>query len=199
MPTLYVSAESPTAATILCAAAAVETSSATMSRSRGSWPRKRSLGWLSPPSGMRLGRAAIPISLSLLTEFRHRGMIHGDSFITVLLVVRANQIQPHALQAALPELQRFGRTIRQVDDPTRHDRPAVVHLHNNRSSIAQVRDPHVGPQRNRQARCRHVVHVIRLATSCRFAVKILAVPRRRPNLIRSRLVGLLADFGFLWG
>src|SRR5579864_4215784 len=196
MPTLKVSADSPTAATIFRAAAAVETSSATMSRWRGSSGRKSWLRWLTPPFGM-LGRVAgIPVSVETLREFRQRGMIIGECLVSVFQVAGVDQIQPYALQAALPEFQGLSGAIGQVDDPTGNDRSAVVDPDYDGPAIVQVRDPHVASHGKCQVSGRHVVHIVGLAASGRLTVENLAVPGGGPNLKRFGL-DLFADLGRL--
>src|SRR5277367_5414781 len=119
-------AESPTAATIFCAAAAEETSSATIKRSRASFLArsflarsllpKNSLRWRSPSFGMRLGRAAaIPVSIGVLRELRYGGMVVGDRLVKGLLLARLDQIQTNTLQTAMAELQGLRGAIRQID------------------------------------------------------------------------------------
>src|SRR5579864_5350418 len=95
----------------------------------------------------------------------------------------------------MPELQRLGCTVRQVDDPAGHDRSAVVDPDYHGLAVSQIRDLHIASHGKREVRGGHVIHLVRFAACGRLALKILPVPGRRPNLIRFRL-SLLADFGF---
>src|SRR5271169_5350975 len=140
--------------------------------------------------------AGIPASLWFLREFCYWGMVIRDRLVNRLLLVGVDQVQTHALQTTLLELQRLGCAVRQVDNPARHDRPAVIHPDHDGPAIAQVRDPDMASHGKRQVRGGHVVHIVRLAAGSGFSVKNLAVPGRGPNLIRFRLADLLADFGF---
>src|SRR6202035_1963168 len=96
--------ESPTAATIFCAAAALETSKATISRWRGALRRSGddpALRGLGPPCAEKVGRADIPPSLRLLRELCYRGTVVGNGLVAGLRLRGVNQVQTHTLQALL--------------------------------------------------------------------------------------------------
>src|SRR5215469_7748888 len=105
-----------------------------------------------------------------------------------------NQVQTHPLQSTRAELQCLRRSIRQIDDPARHDRSAVIDPDDDRLAIPQIRHLDIASERNPQVRCGHVVHVVLLAAGCFLTLKVSAVPGRCPNLIRFGLAGLFADF-----
>src|ERR1035437_8894060 len=143
-----------------------------------------------------LGKVAgIPASVMSLREFRHWGTVIGDGLVSRLQVAGGDQIQTHALQTTLLKLQRLGSTVRQVDNPTRNDGPAVIDPDHDGPAIAQVCDPHIASHGKGQVSGGHVVHIVRLAAGRGFSVENLAVPGRCPNLIRFGLADLLADFG----
>src|SRR5271169_2554954 len=144
---------------------------------------------------MRLGRAAtITASLYFLRERRYRGMVISNSLIRCLWGI--DQIQAHPLQALVPELQGLGSTVGKVDNPARNDGATVIDPYHDGLTIAQVGHPHVASHGKREVGSGHVVHVIGLAAGGGFPLKIPAIPRRGPNLIRFRFASLFADFGF---
>src|SRR5579862_9438957 len=102
------------AATISRAAAAVETSSATISFRRGSFFRESATReFCCSLPGMRWGRVVcIPSSVRRLVQFRHR-MIGGYGLIDrpVMRRTRLHDIKPDPLQAALLELQSLRRAV----------------------------------------------------------------------------------------
>src|SRR5579862_3169555 len=104
-------AESPTAATILCAAAAVETSRATMSRAR--------------ESGIQRSLEGLLGTRQWVEECHCLGIFH--------------HVQADALNAAALHTQRLRGLIGDVDDPAIHDRTTVIHPHDNGFAVAQVR------------------------------------------------------------
>jgi hypothetical protein len=71
-----------------------------------------------------------------LREFRHWGTVIGDGLVSRLQVAGVDQIQTHALQTTLLKLQRLGSTVRQVDNPTRNDRAAVIDSEHDGPAIA---------------------------------------------------------------
>src|ERR1700758_1419055 len=184
MPTLKVRAESPTAARIFWAAGAVETSSATMSRWRGSSWRKLWPGWLTPPFGMLGDVLGIAASVMTLREFRQRRMVHGDGLVGRLYIARIDQVQTDALQPTVLEFKGLGGAVGQVDDPAGDDWPQVVDPKNESPAVTQVGDPHVASHGKLEVSGGHVVHIVRFAASGWLAIKNLAVPGCCPNLIR---------------
>src|SRR5579862_2914003 len=194
MPTLKVREASPTAATIFCAAEAVETSRATMSRWRGSSWRKLGPEWLTPPFGMLGDVVGIPASVMTLREFRQRRMVHGDGLVSRLYIARINQVQTDALQPSLFEFQGLGGAVGQVDDPAGNDRSTVVDPDDDSPAVTQVGHPDVASHRKRKVSCGHVVHIVRFSAGGRLSVKNLAIPGGRPNLVWFRL-NLPADYG----
>src|SRR5580698_1040149 len=149
--------------TILCAATAVETSSATINFWRGSFLKNSAsckgvsglsvsvrgeLGSCRSLPGMRWGReVCIPSSVKRLVELRQR-VVGGDGLIDwpVLGCTRFHQIQSDFLQTALLELQHLSRTIGQVNNPACHDRPSVIYFDYYGPSVTQVRHPYVASQ-----------------------------------------------------
>src|SRR5215510_10677051 len=154
-------AESPTAATILCAAAADETSRATMSRSRES-------GIQRSVKGLRQ------------TRYSMKGR-HGRK--------RPRQVQTDPLNALLLEIQFPGRCVREVDDSTLYHGAAVIHAHNQRAAVAQVRDLHIGPKWQGRVCSGQVVHIERFTAGGLLAVEIAAVPGGCSHLVRFRFFG----------
>src|SRR5579862_7192534 len=140
------------AATISRAAAAVETSSATINFRRGSFFGESSLrgskaGETAFPSlpGMRWGRVVcIPSSVRRLVQFRQR-VIGGYGLIDrpVMRRTRLHDIEPDPLQAALLKLQSLRRAVGKVNNAPLYDRSAIVHFYHHRSSVPQVRHPHI--------------------------------------------------------
>src|ERR1700722_1955205 len=169
---------------------------------RGPPSRRPPLRWLPPPFG--IGRDdGIPASLRLLAEFRHGRIVDGNRLIFGLRprgrLIGMDEIQTHALNAALAITKSGGSAVRQIDDPARDDRSPVIDADHDGPAIAQVGDPDIASKGKRQVGGRHVVHVIRLAAGGRLSIKILAIPRSCTNLIRFGLTGLCADFGFAMG
>src|SRR5579863_1608929 len=156
MPTLKVKAESPTAATIFCAAAAEETSSATIRRCRGS--STAALDVVSRLASSCFESSCfesrtVGISLSVigcrgifLRELCRRS-IERYRLIVRLRLLRIENIQAHALQSAAAELQYFRRPVGEVNDAPRHDRPPVINPDDHYPPVAQIRDSHIAAQR----------------------------------------------------
>src|SRR6266481_1300942 len=156
-------AESPTAATILFAAAALETSRATMSRSRES---------------------GIQTSLEGLLQARY--WAQNSDGLRLLHQVQADPLNAPVLQIEFP-----GSFVGLVDNAAVDHRTAIVDPDYERPAIAQVRDFHERPEGQGWMGRREVVHVERLTAGGFLAVEIASVPGRSPNLIRFRLLGKL--------
>src|SRR5580692_2480671 len=94
-------AESPTAATILCAAAAVETSRATISRAR--------------ESGIQRSLEGVLGTRQWIQERHCLGIFH--------------HVQADALNAAALHAQHLRGLVRHVDDPAIYHRTTVIYPH----------------------------------------------------------------------
>ena len=70
--------------------------------------------------------------------------------------------------------------IRKIDDPIPDERSPVVDAHDDGLSVPQMRDPHLGPERQQFVRGGHRIHIIAFAVGRGFSVKIPAVPRGDP-------------------
>ena len=75
-----------------------------------------------------------------------------------------------------------GGGLREVDDPPRDERPAVVHLDAHGLPVLLVRDLDEGAERQRAVRGGDLLGPERLAGSGGQAVELLPVPRRQPAL-----------------
>src|SRR5581483_3629668 len=103
---------------------------------------------------MRLDRAAvIPASLFVLRELRYRGMVIGDRLDrqlgsgTLGDTSRFDQIQSNTLQPMRFHLKRLRRPIRDVNNPARNYRSAVVDPQHHRLPIPQISDLYVASDR----------------------------------------------------
>src|SRR6266404_3435731 len=162
MPTLYAWAESPTAATIFRAAAAVDTSRATMRRWRGSIFWALFFG-LSLPSVSGL------VEVGYGLQQRHvGGMV---------------QVQPDILQTERLETQRARGVVGKVDDPAVHHGTPVIDTNHHDLAIPQVGDLDEGAQREAGVSGREIAHVEGFAAGCLFALELLSIPGRGPYLI----------------
>src|SRR5208282_4694511 len=116
MPTLYAWAESPTAATIFRAAAAVDTSRATMRRWRGS---------------IEISGLSLP-SLSGLVELGYRlQQRHAGGLV---------EVQADRLQTTLFEAQCARGVAGEIDDPAVHNGTPVIDTNHHGLAVPQVGD-----------------------------------------------------------
>src|SRR5437667_8376153 len=122
MPTLYVEAESPTAATIFLAAAAEDTSRATIRCCRGSFIRRASIrrSFISRPriKGEFKRFAAAGLWLKRHGPQHRHGLRLGH--------LRLNQIQTDPLQTLSLELEHASGAVRNVYDSARNDGASIV-------------------------------------------------------------------------
>ena len=72
--------------------------------------------------------------------------------------------------------------IRKIDDPIPDERSPVVDAHDDGLSVPQMRDPHLGPERQQFVRGGHRIHIIAFAVGRGFSVKI---PTSKSRLSRS--------------
>src|SRR5215470_636078 len=148
-------AESPTAATMLCAAAADETSRATMSRSRES-------GIQRSVKGLRQ------------TRYRMQGRDRRRSL---------RQVETNPLNALLLEVQLTSGCVREVDNSAFDDRTTVVYPNDKRPPVPEVRDFHIRSKGQRRVSRGQIVHVVRFAAGSLFPVEIASVPRGCSHLV----------------
>src|SRR5208283_1403131 len=173
MPILYARAESPTAATIFRAAAAVDTSKATMRRWRGSI---RSIG-LPLPSVSGLVRVGYGLQ---------------QRQVSGLVDVQADPLQTSCFKA-----QCARGFAGEIDDPAVHYGTPVIDANHHRLAVPQVGDLDERAQRKAGVGGREIAHVEGFSSGCRFALEILDIPGRGPYLVslRLRAVGL-SCFGY---
>src|SRR5437899_7085133 len=169
MPTLYAWAESPTAATIFRAAAAVDTSRATMRRWRGSIFLDFILDYSELYSGLSLPSVSGLIEVGYGFQQRHvGGMV---------------QVQPDILQTELLETQRARGVVGKVDDPAVHHGAPVIDTNHHDFAVPQVGDLDEGAQREAGVSGGEIAHIEGFAAGCLFALELLSVPGRGPYLI----------------
>src|ERR1700691_2379446 len=111
-------------------------------------------------------------------------MVRGNRLVDCPVLRRTSfyQVQPHFLQPAIFKVQSLGRSIRQVDNASLHDRSPVVHFHHHGPPVVQVCHLHVASQGKRRVGRSHIVHVVIFTTRRRFTVEVLPVPGSCPNL-----------------
>src|SRR6266566_1771309 len=195
MPTLYVEAESPTAATIFLAAAAEDTSRATIKCCRASL----------------IGRACIRRA-SIRRSFISRPRIKGEfkrfaaaglwlkrhrpqhRYGLRLGHLRLNQIQTDPLQTLSLELEHASGAVRNVYDPAGNYGAAIIDFDDYRAPVAQIGDPHEAAQGQSWVGGGQVVHIIRLAAGGRLALEIVSIPGGGANLVGLRLSRFVARF-----
>src|SRR5713101_1980686 len=169
MPTLYAWAESPTAATIFRAAAAVDTARATMRRWRGSI------------SGTLFGTLSLA-SVSVLVEVSYGlQQRHGSGLV---------EVQADGLQTALFEAERTGGVVGKVNDPAIYDGTPVIDTNHHGLAVPQVGDLDVGAQLEAGVSRCEIAHVEGFAAGCLFALELLSVPGRGPYLVGFGLRGV---------
>src|SRR5579872_1634100 len=126
---------------------------------------------------MRLGRAAvIPASLKVLRELRYRGMVIGDRLIIRGLLAWAHQIQTYALQSMRLHLNRLGRTVRKVDNPSGNNRSTVIDSDHDGLPVPQIGDLYIASHRDGQRRGGHMMHLVRFTARRWFPLEVLPVP-----------------------
>src|ERR1039458_7265660 len=181
MPTLYAWAESPTAATIFRAAAAVGTSRATMRRWRGSI-----LSTIFPTN--RFPSLSGLVELGYGLQQRHRRWLVIRWPAVCWPVIRGLvEFQADLLHSALFEAQRQRSAVGNIDDPVVHYGTPVIDANHHGLAIPQVGYLDQRAQRKAGVSGREIALVEGFSAGRRLALEQFSIPGRGAYLIGLRL------------
>src|SRR5580692_443745 len=96
----------------------------------------------------------------------------------------ADERDAHARRARTEHPDHPGRSMREIDHASLHERPAVGDRHLDREAILEIRDHHAAAQRKRDRSGRHILLIIDSAGRIFVTVETRAVPRGHADNLR---------------